>query len=252
MKVRRIQLETPEKIQFSYNISELGTRGLAYLIDLAIKFTIITITVIILFLTIIESFFITSEMLDSNFNLIAAFFLIMWFLLDWFYFVFFEVIWEGQSPGKKLMKIRVIRSNGEPIQFDAIVLRNLLRSVDGFPVFHIFGFIVAFIDKKTRRLGDIVADTLVVNEIAFNIKEPDFSVKLSDDTERIKNLDKKLSEDELYILRRFLNEKDQVPKEKLESIAHNLASQISSKLKIEYGDLDPVIFIERVYKEHGS
>lgn len=250
--MKRIQIETPEKIQFTYTISELGTRGIAYFIDVAIKFTIITITVIILLLTILEGIFVDSGVFDSQFYLVAAFFRIVWFILDWFYFVFFEVIWEGQSPGKKLMKIRVIRSNGEPLQFDTIVLRNLLRAVDSLPILHVFGFLVALIDKKTRRLGDIIADTIVVNEIAFNIKVPDFTVKLSNDEERIKHLNKKLTEDELFILRRYLNEKDKVPKEKRKEIAHNLAKQITLKLEIEYGDLDPEIFIERVYKEHGS
>jgi hypothetical protein len=90
------------------------------------------------------------------------FLLLLFFALDWFYHTAFEVLCRGQSPGKRLMGIRVIRGDGSPVNPGASFLRNLLRFADTFMFLYLIAFICMLVSPGFRRLGDWVADTLVV------------------------------------------------------------------------------------------
>jgi len=81
----------------------------------------------------------------------------------WGYFVFFEMRTGGQSPGKKSQKIRVVKDGGGAITFTDVAIRNLLRVVDGWPLYPVAG-IVMFATRKAQRLGDLAAGTVVVSE----------------------------------------------------------------------------------------
>jgi hypothetical protein len=85
-------------------------------------------------------------------------------LFYWGYYIFFEMVWNGKSPGKKALKLRVIRVDGTPITISESLVRNLVRLVDFLPVYYGVGAIAAFINPQTRRLGDLAAGTLVVRE----------------------------------------------------------------------------------------
>lgn len=89
--------------------------------------------------------------------------LIFLFLMEWFYPVWFEVVRDGMTPGKKAIGLKVIQADGSPISFDASVLRNLLLCVDFFPAFYGLGLLSMLTHKDFRRLGDIVAGTMVVH-----------------------------------------------------------------------------------------
>ena len=84
----------------------------------------------------------------------------------WGYYVFFEMLWNGQSPGKRWVGLRVIRTDGTPITLSEALIRNLVRIVDFLPATYGVGIITMFIDKQSRRLGDLAAGTLVVQDRA--------------------------------------------------------------------------------------
>ena len=86
------------------------------------------------------------------------------FLLQWGYFALFEGLWHGQTPGKRVAKIRVIQQSGRAITIFESLSRNLVRVVDFLPAFYVVGTISIFITKRNQRLGDLVAGTLVVHE----------------------------------------------------------------------------------------
>ncbi|MBW2273118.1 MAG: RDD family protein [Deltaproteobacteria bacterium] len=90
-------------------------------------------------------------------------FLIVVFLGEWFYPVFFEVLGEGQTPGKKSMGLRVVNSDGTPIGWSASVIRNLLRFADFLPFFYVAGLVSMLCSTRFQRLGDLAAGTLVIN-----------------------------------------------------------------------------------------
>ena len=88
------------------------------------------------------------------------------FLFQYGYFIFFEVIWSGQTPGKRIVRLRVVRSNGLPIAAGEAMIRNVVRIVDSIPVGYGVGLVAMFADGQSRRLGDIAAGTLVIREQA--------------------------------------------------------------------------------------
>jgi uncharacterized RDD family membrane protein YckC len=139
---------TPEGVKFVLSPAGLPVRTLAYAIDIIIQWALL-ITILIM----------------SNFlrnSLGVWIFLILSFGIDWFYHVIFELAFRGQSLGKRLTGIRVIKSSGAPIDPSSSFLRNLLRFADTF----LFLFPIALISMTAssgfRRLGDWAGGTLVV------------------------------------------------------------------------------------------
>jgi uncharacterized RDD family membrane protein YckC len=247
-----ISIQTPEKIVFTYEIAEIGTRIAAFVVDMLVQSLLWILLLLLFFLTNEISFSSSSEF--SYPYVFASFVLIIMFIFRWFYFVFFETVMAGQTPGKKAMRIRVIRNNGESLDLATIITRNFLRSIDGLPIIPMVGGFVALLNSKRMRLGDIAANTLVVKEMYYKLGLPDFEVKFSN-SESGKTkllLDTKLNENELYIIRRFLNEKSKLSLEKQNTIANQLALDVLKKLKINTTFEDPQNFLEQVYLLHAE
>jgi uncharacterized RDD family membrane protein YckC len=155
--VIRHQVLTTEKVPFSYRVAGLGSRFLAWLVDLFV----------IVGLVLIGAF--TASVLSIGRPGLANALIIIWgFVVLWGYFLFFEWLWHGQTPGKALLGIRVIQWRGMAMTFFQSAVRNLLRVVDSLPVPAplgpgLLGFVVAACNREHRRLGDLAADTLVVH-----------------------------------------------------------------------------------------
>jgi len=143
----QIHVQTPEGIELALTPAGLLPRSLAWIIDTTIK-VIIGLVTYSIFVSIMGA------LGDGLFGLVA-------FILLWLYNVLFEVFYFGQTPGKKLMDIRVIRSNGSPVKLTASVLRNLIRVVDALPFLYLVGILSSLFSSSFCRLGDIVADTVV-------------------------------------------------------------------------------------------
>ncbi len=86
------------------------------------------------------------------------------FLLQWGYYLLFELVWNGQTPGKRLIGIRVIRENGYPIRAWDAVVRNIVRIIDGPPYMAMVGLLVMLLNRRSKRLGDFAAGTIVIRE----------------------------------------------------------------------------------------
>jgi len=146
------EVVTTEKVTISFRVAGLGSRFLAWLVDAC---------VILLFLVALAW---PASVLEKGWEgLGSAVFLLGLFVLLWGYFLFFEWLWFGQTPGKRLVGIRVIQKDGTGLKFFEAALRNLLRFVDGLPFFYAVGFVVAACNPRFRRLGDLVAGTMVVH-----------------------------------------------------------------------------------------
>ncbi len=159
----RYRVETPEQLGLEYDIAGLGTRLMAAIVDmiflgliagLALCFGVFGLTVV--FASISD---------ESTANAIAlAIVALIFFFVVWGYYVLFETIWHGQSPGKRWTGLRVIQDGGYPIGFSHAAIRNIVRIADFLPFLYIIGAIVMLVDSKSRRLGDLVAGTIVVKE----------------------------------------------------------------------------------------
>lgn len=102
----------------------------------------------------------------------AGFYAVTLFLVYWFYPVLFEALWNGRTPGKRALGLRVIASNGAPVGWLAAFTRNLLRVVDMLPLVYAAGLVTSLLDPWGRRLGDMVAGTLVVHEARPHEPQP--------------------------------------------------------------------------------
>lgn len=165
-------IETPERVPLAFALASIGNRFLAVVVDHLIQFaTIFLVAWIVLSATNFGQT-IQTEGLATLFGEMPkwtlAILIIVLFLIFAGYFVAFEWIWNGQTPGKRLMKLRVIREDGRPITFWEALARNLLRLFDTFPGFVIpiysVGLITIFMSNRDQRLGDLFAGTVVVRE----------------------------------------------------------------------------------------
>jgi uncharacterized RDD family membrane protein YckC len=151
-----IEIVTPENIAFRYRLAGPFRRLPAYLIDFAIRWFAAVLGMIALTLS-----FSTLGLAPMG----GGMALVLWFLLEWFYGGVFEAFFNGQTPGKRLMQIRVVSVDGQPINGLQAVLRNVLRAVDAQPlVFYQLGLLTAAMNDRFQRLGDLAAGTMVVVE----------------------------------------------------------------------------------------
>ncbi|NJP04505.1 MAG: RDD family protein [Chloroflexaceae bacterium] len=154
-------IDTPENIEFRYDIAGIGSRFLAALVD-TILLGLLQISVLFLMFFLISRTNVGND--DGLTSIILAVGFLLLFFFQWGYFLLFEMIWNGQSPGKRMVRLRVVREGGRPITFGASAVRNLIRIVDFLPAFYGLGVVVMFIDRRVRRLGDLAGGTLVVKE----------------------------------------------------------------------------------------
>lgn len=156
-------IETPERVPLHFALASIGNRFLACAIDHAIQaFTMIVLGIAFI---AIADFSNVEGALASAPKWVYAVMIIVLFLVLTGYFAFFEWLWSGQTPGKRWLKLRVIREDGRPITFFEASVRNLLRSFDMMPApFYSIGLISVFASMRDQRIGDMVAGTVVVRE----------------------------------------------------------------------------------------
>lgn len=140
--------ETPEGIALGLRAAGVAPRALAWLLDAMIRIGV--------FMALAMPISLLGE---AGQGLL----LILMFVLMWVYPIAFELFMDGQTPGKRVLGLRVVHANGTPVGFTASLIRNLMRTVDALPFGYAFGFASCSVDAKARRLGDLVGGTLVVH-----------------------------------------------------------------------------------------
>ena len=142
------EVVTPEGVALHLPVAGPVPRAVAWTIDLAIRLGILMLVGTLLALLGAAG---------------QGLYLIAMFLIFWAYPILFEVLWDGQTPGKKAMSLRVVNGDGAPLGWLPAITRNLLRTVDMLPFGYAAGLIACLADPHARRLGDMVAGTLVVH-----------------------------------------------------------------------------------------
>lgn len=157
-----LQVETPENVVLTYQLAGPAVRCAAYLIDTLIRAMLLLVAAVVLqiFGTVLPG---------SALGL----FLIVLFLMEWGYFVACEGLMNGRTPGKAAMGLRVIHEGGYPLTLWGSMGRNLLRFADALPVFgwlvaglplYGVGLVTVVLSPRLQRLGDLVAETVVISE----------------------------------------------------------------------------------------
>jgi uncharacterized RDD family membrane protein YckC len=165
-------IETPERVELEFALASIGNRFLAVAIDHFIQYLSIFL---IAWLFVGIAGYGAGDVADTPDRLMnelpkwtIAILIIVLFLIFSAYFIFFEWLWNGQTPGKRLLKLRVIRDDGRPLTLWESIARNLLRIADAVPGFIVpvysVGLIVIFLSDRDQRVGDHFAGTVVVRE----------------------------------------------------------------------------------------
>jgi uncharacterized RDD family membrane protein YckC len=221
-------ISTPENVDLHLEIAGLGNRLLAQLIDGAIQ---LAVGLFFILLGVIAAVVVTASGLDSKtksifYAVIIMVIIFIIFVLQNGYFLVFEGIWRGQTPGKKAAEIRVIEQNGQPIGWPAAIIRNLMRLIDSLMF---LGILVILMDKNERRLGDMAAGTIVIRERKTEISTSHIKmvtpavVDTSIDVGRV-------TPAEYDLLVDFLRRRESLAKAHRPSVAQKLANHFKEKL----------------------
>ncbi len=160
-KTNTLQITTPEGIVFSLTLASPIVRFLAYAVDLACISALSSIVgSLVAFFSLL------------NPDLAGGIMIAAYFFIQIGYGIVLEWLWQGQTLGKRLLRLRVMDVQGMRLHFSQIVIRNLMRTVDSLPLFYLVGGLVCFFNRRAQRLGDIAANTIVIRTTA--VVEPDF------------------------------------------------------------------------------
>ena len=247
----RVTLQTPESVELEFALAGIGNRALALLIDYVALYTTIIVFWIVwgLFasqLVLLANILGNTDYLELSLKAIA---LLINFFIYVGYFVFFEVIWQGQTPGKRYTKIRVIRDDGRRVGIQQATMRALLRPVDDMLF---LGAFLIILNRREKRLGDLVAGTIVVQE-EFQVAGANFPI-----SESAQQLAKKLPEmanlsqllpDDFATIREYLRRRNAMSATAKHDLSLELTRQVRSIIDsppLQSGVM-PDVFLEAVY-----
>jgi uncharacterized RDD family membrane protein YckC len=155
---------TPERVSLQYDIAGVGSRCAAALVDTIIQFISLSVVLIGLAAALAATQGPGDFGTRGSGALLIGLFALAIFLVTSGYFMLFEIVWSGQTPGKRLVGLRVMRENGYPIRPIDAVIRNLVRIVDWLPGVYGVGVLTMLLNKRSKRLGDFASGTIVVRE----------------------------------------------------------------------------------------
>ncbi len=214
----QLRIDTPEQVALELPIAGVGSRFLALALDTLLQGLLYILVLGVLALATL----LPSVRAWSSFA--PAFVLLLAFCVYWGYFAIFEIAWRGQTPGKRLARIRVIRDTGRPIDATAAILRNLLRVVDFLPAMYGAGVCVMLLNRHSRRIGDFVAGTVVVHEREATSIEPTWSATAP--AVRVNPQSAQITDTELVLLETYLDRRW----EYAEPVRQRAAIEIATRL----------------------
>lgn len=249
-----VDIETPELVVVSYTIAGFGSRIYAGLIDLLICFATFVAAVIA-----IVALGPSSARDDTGMSgaWAIAITVIFQFIILWGYYLLFEGLMDGQTPGKRMLGLRAVRDGGYSVGFSASAVRNLMRIVDSQPVFtYAIGITSIGVTKSGKRLGDIVAGTLVVRETMVRqpVRPPSRSRREPSGPATATAL---LDDTELQLLARWADRRAELDPERRRELTNQVANRLRRALPAdgaasESAQLLELLDRERQVRERGG
>ena len=231
-------IEAPEQVRFEFPVAGPFRRGWAWLVDLIVR------GAIVLVIAILMSMAGGGGLGGEGFTTGAT--LVLFFAMEWGYFVVSEMLTGGRSLGKKAARLRVVKTAGHPIGFGDSVLRNLLRAADILPAGYALGLVSMTADARFRRLGDLVAGTMVVVEDSsrapppLRIDPPPTEAELARFPAR-----PALDRDELEALEAFLRRVGTLSPAREDELADLIAPALAARVGLRYDS--PSRFLALLY-----
>lgn len=252
---RETTVVTPEHVQLRFQTAGIGSRAAAQLMDTGILL-LVNITCVIVFSIVV--FGSDTQAWGDVEDLAIAILLFALFLINTGYFFILEAFWSGQTLGKRWMKLRVIRENGQPITFLTAAIRNLFRIIDVLPSGYFVGALVCFFHPQDKRIGDLVAGTIVVAEGDPSIRLTRSQKALEKDgTGQLFMLDERqkraITREDWQLLSAYVARLDSLSAEKKQELGRQIADRFVQKLELnerrEEIEADAIVFLQRLYGE---
>jgi uncharacterized RDD family membrane protein YckC len=163
-------------------------------------------------------------------NIGAAIVVLILYCLYWGYFAFFEIIWNGQTPGKRLVGIRVIKESGRPITVLEAIGRNIFRAIDMLPSLYVVGIVSMLLNSRNKRLGDFVAGTVLVHD--KKVETVNVNWKAGDSASMCLQTDK-ITPEELFLIESYLNRRREFDPPVRKKTARDIVSTLKAKAAVE-------------------
>ncbi len=228
---QRLDVETPEHVALAYELAGIGSRGLAALIDTAILGVVALAVVLAVGLLPVHGWL----------TRVAA--VVAQFALVWGYFTLFEAYRDGQTPGKRMVGVRVVYDTGHPVDLAGAAIRNLLRIVDFLPPPYFTGIVLVAFHPRAKRVGDLVAGTIVVRDRPEEAAPVSTPGPLEDATGL-----PELADEEWALLTRFHQRGLEVEPEIRTRLAQGVAERLAGHLP-PGGDAEA---LERLYHQEAA
>jgi uncharacterized RDD family membrane protein YckC len=223
------QVETPEQIELTLPLAGIGSRSVAYLLDLLCQLIPIIVLVVLAFslIPLPEG----SDVVGKNAagvpeleTVPLAIVSLSIFAVNFGYFALFETFWRGQSPGKRWVGLRVVKDGGFALDGRGALVRNLLRVVDFLPAFYVTGMASIFLTGSGKRIGDYAAGTIVVRERKMDDLAPPAPAPSGNAASAA------LGAEDLALLTDFLDRCGSLDPEARERLAGKLAARFAARL----------------------
>lgn len=256
-----LQYETPENVRIEYRPAGLGTRFLAWFLDLIIMNLLIFIAFIGLVIVGAASEGIVRDLfrkIDQSMNsgdeppdpetigmYVVGIGMLIWGLGSFFYFGLSELLWRGQTPGKRLCGIRVVKGDGFALDPVGVFLRNIFRVVDHFPTF----WIVPVLSRRIQRFGDMVAGTIVISDEAEDLAVVRQHLSSRNSAEARYRFDhtklSRLSREDFEAVERILDRWLSLPEDQQKLFLDTLVGPLCRKMQVDNPPyIDRVVFLE--------
>ncbi|MGH2415339.1 MAG: RDD family protein [Microcystaceae cyanobacterium] len=248
----KFTLQTPESVEIEFTLAGIGNRAYALLCDYIVSGLILIVLLVVwalIWLILLDSLPSLGIDADKTRLWLLAIQLLILFATYLSYFVFFETLWQGQTPGKRFVKIRVICDDGRPIRLQQATLRALLRPLDDFLF---LGVIFIVLGKQEKRIGDWVAGTIVIQEeqslAAATFPLSENAHTLANQLQIEADFSRLLPED-FATIRQYLQRREAMLPQARNELSRKLAYQIKEIIALEKvpPEVTPNLFLEAVY-----
>lgn len=232
------QILTPERVSLQYDIAGIGSRGAAAIVDTLIQ----SVALLLVFVAMSAAMAVVRVSLPlgrGSISLFIGLLALAILVVTSGYFMFWEIVWSGQTPGKRLLGVRVMHENGYPIRPVDAAIRNLVRIVDWLPLFYGVGVLAMLLNQRSRRLGDFASGTIVVRE------RSSWSASLGNASTAVQR-GYTISRSDATLVRDFQLRRASMNTSARADLAHRLASAIAQRYALPLNDDEPERFLEEL------
>jgi len=245
--LEKLSIDTPEQVALEFSLATVGSRFLALAVDSVIQFGCAAA----LFIVVVAGAWAASVTFASAGPWVLALFVLGLFIINFAYFAVFESVWNGQTPGKRVVGLRVIHASGRPISVFEAILRNVVRIADQLPGIYAVGIVSVFLTERSQRLGDLAAGTVVVHERAVKADVPDFAAGAPTPLALTHHGASRLTAEEIAVIELFFRRREELDGYGRLRAAHQIAARVRERLEIA-AKIDNEQLLEEVFAEHRA